>query len=216
MAMAGLRHWPLQPEWPIEVVPVDQVASAILTATAHLLAGARSKVYHVSTADTNPVPLGNLVEWMHEAYRAKSSRPSLGGVKIVSAAEAHRRGERLHRRLTRLHDAAAAARKIAQSAKLPGRRQFGHWATQLRMLAIQVNIREQTLKLYQPFVLDNRFVFEAENIRAAHRGLNGEGRALLPWTPEKIDWKRYWIDHEVKGIQQWVEADMMKGRSFQI
>jgi len=216
MAMAGLRHWPLKPEWPLEVVPVDQVASSILTATAHLLAGALSKVYQIATADTNPVPLGSLVEWMHEAYKAKATRPVLGGVKIVSAAEAHRRGERLHRRITRLHDAAASLRKLAQAWKLPGRRQFGHWATQLRMLAIQVNIREQTLKLYQPFMLDNRFVFEAENIRTAHNQLDGAGRQLLAWSPEKIDWKRYWLDHEVKGIQQWVEADMMKGRSFQI
>ena len=34
----------------------------------------------------------------------------------------------------------------------------------MRMLAIQVNIREQTLKLYQPFMLDNRFIFEAEKL----------------------------------------------------
>jgi long-chain acyl-CoA synthetase len=216
MAMAGLRHWPLRPEWPLEVVPVDQVASSILTATAHLLAGRRARVYHIATADTNPVPLGSLVEWMHEAYKAKATRITLGGVQIVSAAEAHRRGERLHRRLTQLHDLAATMRKLAQAWNLPGRRQFGTWATQLRMLAIQVNIREQTLKLYQPFMLDNNFVFEAENIRAAHNELDGAGRALLAWSPEKIDWKRYWLDHEVKGIQRWVEADMMKGRSFQI
>jgi long-chain acyl-CoA synthetase len=216
MAMAGLRHWPLNPDWPLEVVPVDQVAASILTATAHLLSGRRSQVYQIGTADTNPVRLGDLVDWMHAAYREKSPWTRWGSVKIVSAQTAHRRGERLHNRLTSLHDTVAGARKLAQSAGLPGRRALGRLATQLRMLAIQVNIREQTLKLYQPFMLDNRFVFEAESIRRAHAALVPADQTLLPWTPEKIQWKRYWLDHEVKGIQRWVEADMMKGRSFQI
>jgi hypothetical protein len=101
-------------------------------------------------------------------------------------------------------------------AGLPGRRPLGRLASKLRMLGIQVNIREMTLKLYQPFMLDNRFVFEAENIRAAYGALSAGDKERLPWSPEKIEWKRYWLDHEVRGIRKWVEADMMKGRSFKI
>jgi long-chain acyl-CoA synthetase len=217
MAMAGLRHWPLEPRWPLEVVPVDQVASSILLASVRLMQGERSRVYQIGTADANPVPLGNLIEWMHEAHRAEKKKllPGLG-VRVVSAAEAHRRGVRLHDQLAGLQRFVIILRKLAQSAGLPGRRPLGRLASKLRMLGIQVNIREMTLKLYQPFMLDNRFVFEAENIRAAHAALSAEDQKRLPWSPEKIDWKRYWIEHEVKGIRKWVEADMMKGRSFKI
>ena len=43
-----------------------------------------------------------------------------------------------------------------------------------------------------------------------------DDRARLPWTPERIDWRRYWIDQEVQGIQKWVAAEFMKGKSFKI
>ena len=105
---------------------------------------------------------------------------------------------------------------MALKSRLPGRRALGALATQLRMLGLQVNIREQTLALYQPFMLDNRFVFEADNIRAANADLADADRARLPWTPERIDWRRYWIDQEVQGIQKWVAAEFMKGKSFKI
>jgi long-chain acyl-CoA synthetase len=217
MAMAGLRHWPLQPRWPLEVVPVDQVASSILLAAVRLMQGDRSRVYQIGTADANPVPLGNLIAWMHEAYRAEKRKLLPGpGVRVVSAAEAHRRGVRLHRRLAGLQRFVIILRRLVQMTGLPGRRNLGRLASKLRMLGIQLSIRETTLKLYQPFMLDNRFVFEAESIRAAHAALTDEDKKRLPWSPERIEWKRYWIEHEVRGIRKWVEADMMKGRSFKI
>lgn len=217
MAMAGLRHWPLRPDAPMEVVPVDQVGTSILTAAAALHQGVKNKVYQIGTADSNPIPLGSIVDWMHEEYRREKKKwlPT-GGVKIVSAATAKRRGERLIARLAGLQYLATGMRKVAQKSGLPGRRALGGLATQLRMLGLQVNIREQTLALYQPFMLDNRFIFEAENIRAAHAALNEADRAKLPWSPEKIDWRRYWIDNEVAGIQKWVAAEFMKGKSFKI
>jgi long-chain acyl-CoA synthetase len=217
MAMAGLRHWPLQPEAPMEVVPVDQVATSILTAAALLASGVRSKVYQIGTADANPVPLGRIVDWMWEEHlREKRKILPRPGVRIISAKAAHRRGEKLINRLSALQGLASGLRRLFIRAGLPGKRALGSLATQLRMLGIQVNLREQTLKLYQPFMLDNRFIFEAVNIRSAHSQLAERDRALLPWSPERIDWRRYWIDHEVRGIQKWVAAEFMKGKSFKI
>ena len=84
------------------------------------------------------------------------------------------------------------------------------------MLGLQVTIREQALELYRPFIHDNRFIFESENIRAGYALLRAEDRIKLPWTPEKIDWRHYWSEHEVKGIRKWVEAETTKGWSFKI
>ena len=84
------------------------------------------------------------------------------------------------------------------------------------MLGLQVTIREQALELYRPFIHDNRFIFESENIRTGYALLRAEDRVKLPWTPEKIDWRHYWSEHEVKGIRKWVEAETTKGWSFKI
>jgi len=73
-------------------------------------------------------------------------------------------------------------------------------------------IRNQALELYQPFMRDNRFVFEAENMRAAYRRLSEADRERLPWTPEKINWRDYWIHNEVAGVQKWVWGETASRR----
>jgi long-chain acyl-CoA synthetase len=202
----------------MEVVPVDQVATAILTAGALLMEGKAKPVYHLGTADRNPVPLGRIVEWMFADYCKLKKRPHalMPGVRLLSPQQAKKRGQELLDRLHALQSVAAGLRSFVTKAKLPGRAVFGKAATSLRMLGLQVTIREQALELYRPFIHDNRFIFESENIRGAHAMLRAEDRAKLPWSPEKIDWHHYWSEHEVKGIQKWVEAETTKGWSFKI
>ena len=218
MAMSGLRHWPLRGDAPMEVVPVDQVATAILTAGALLIEGKAKRVYHLGTADRNPVPLANIVDWMFDDYCKLKKRPRflMPGVRLLTPERARRRGQKLLARLHGLQSAASGLRAFVTKAGLPGRAPLGRAATALRMLGLQVTIREQALELYRPFIHDNRFIFESENIRESHAILRAEDRAKLPWTPEKIDWHHYWSEHEVKGIRKWVEAETTKGWSFKI
>jgi long-chain acyl-CoA synthetase len=218
MAMSGLRHWPVRPDAPMEVVPVDQVATAILTAGALLIEGRARTVYHLGTADLNPVPLKKIVSWMFDDYCKLKKRPRLlmPGVRLLTPEQARRRGQKLLDRLHGLQAVASGLRSFATKTGLPGRGSFGKAASALRMLGLQVTIREQALELYRPFIYDNRFIFESKNIREANAMLRSEDRTKLPWTPEKINWQHYWSEHEVKGIQKWVEAETTKGWSFKI
>ena len=54
---------------------------------------------------------------------------------------------------------------------------------------------------------DNRFIFEAENMRAARALLSEEDRRLLPWSPEEIDWKDYWVNQELAGVERWIQNE---------
>jgi long-chain acyl-CoA synthetase len=218
MAMSGLRHWPLRAEAPLEVVPVDQVASSILIASALLMRGAAERVYQIGTAEVNPIPLRKLVEWMYEDYCKSKGRPRwlMPGVRILSPAHSRRRGQKLLSRIQAAHEIANEIKKIAQKSNIPGRKPIERLSRTFRTLGIQVNIREQALVLYQPFMYDNRFIFEAVNIRRAHARLSEADRERLPWSPEKIDWKRYWLENEVRGIQKWVQEESSKGRTFKL
>jgi len=218
MALSGQRHWPLRKDAPLEVVPVDQVASSILTAAALLLNGRAERVYQIGAADRNPVPLGNLVKWMHQDYLKLKRRPRFlsPGVRILTPARARLWNGMMHRRIVGLQRFVVGTRRLAQGAGLPGRRALAKLATQLRMLGLQATVRDQMLELYQPFMYDNRFIFEAENIRAAHARLNERDQEKLPWSPERINWRKYWSEHEVKGIRKWVQAEFAKGRTFKL
>ncbi|MFN7923254.1 MAG: SDR family oxidoreductase [Bryobacteraceae bacterium] len=215
MAMSGLRHWPLREQSAMELVPVDQVCQATLTAAALLLAGKGFPVYNLGTADRNPVFFRSIIRWIYREYRRQSGKWLPARVHSLTPAESRARGTRLVRRLNRMHELTSRLKSFAQKRGLPFHQRLSKYATNLRMLTRQVNIREQALDLYQPFMYDNRFIFESENIRTATAMLRPEDQAKLPWYPEKIDWRRYWVEHELAGIQKWVEGEN-KGRSFKI
>jgi long-chain acyl-CoA synthetase len=58
--------------------------------------------------------------------------------------------------------------------------------------------------LYLPFVWDNRYVFRCAAIRALRDRLSPEDRARIPWDPEALDWRRYWMEVHMKGMEEWV------------
>src|SRR5262249_22302812 len=72
MALGGLKNWPMRGDLPLEVVPVDLVASAILVVAALLLDGRHRPVYQLATADVNPFPLEPLVRLLDSESRRRA------------------------------------------------------------------------------------------------------------------------------------------------
>ncbi|HUI42896.1 MAG TPA: SDR family oxidoreductase [Terriglobia bacterium] len=239
MALGGMKEWPMRRDAALEVVPVDQVAAAILVAGALLLRGEHRAVYQLASADVNPIHLEPLVRLLHAETRRLGSRgtprpgaarrkaPPLvqrwasgsthrGQVRFLSAAQARAHRTRQERRIERLQSFIGRTRGMLQTLGLPGHETLAGWSSALRTLGLQARFREQTLEQYLPFVLHNRFVFECENIRAAYELISPKDRALLPWAPEKIDWVHYWTHNQVRGIQKWVQPEAVKDWSFQI
>jgi long-chain acyl-CoA synthetase len=58
--------------------------------------------------------------------------------------------------------------------------------------------------LYMPFVWENRYVFRGAELRALRERLTPRDRALVPWDPEALDWRHYWLDVHMKGMEDWV------------
>ena len=204
MARGGMRDWPVRRDAPLDVVPVDLVAAALLVATALLLAGKQEPVYQLGTADVNPVYLEPLVELLS------------GEARFVTPEEAKARRARLQRRIERAQSALGGLQRAIQAAGLPGRQRLAGWSLALRTRSLQAALREQTLDQYLPFIHHNRYIFETANIRSAYAQITERDRALLPWDPEGIDWREYWVHNEVEGIQRWVQPEAVKQWAFQI
>jgi long-chain acyl-CoA synthetase len=227
MALSGLKEWPIRRDIALEVVPVDQVASAILLASALLLDGRASRVYQLGSADSNPFDLGPLVRLLVAESRRARSRNRNGmrvpffvdpsrRLRILTAEEARARRVRLQQRIERAQAFMGAAGRLLESAGLPGRASLAGWSAALRSLSLQTTFREQVLDQYLPFILHNRYVFESENIRLARAQVSEKDRELLPWAPERIDWKDYWINQQVKGIQKWIQPEAVRDWAFKI
>ena len=215
MAMSGLRHWTVREDAPMEVVPVDLVAASILIAAVMLLNDRARRIYQVSTADVNPIYYGPLIRILYDEYLRQRSRKGNGlrlpalptGVRVISPEESRVRGVRQQRAISRLQHWATSLRRMMERSGVPGSQGVRRLATQLRQLGLRAMVRDQALQLYQPFMHDNRFIFENENMRHAAGMLSESDRELLPWTPERIDWRDYWVMNEVAGVQKWVQSD---------
>jgi len=200
-----------------------------MVVSALLLGGHNEAVYQLGTADANPMALESLVVLLDaESRRRKNgdrraalidrllgARP-LGRPRFVSAADARARRAGLQKRIERAQALIAGAKKVLGAARLPGERSLAGLSTALRTLALQAAFREQTLDQYLPFVLGNRYVFESESIRAAYALISETERKLLPWNPEQIDWKSYWVNNQIKGIERWVQPEAVKAWTFRI
>jgi len=227
MAMSGLKHWPVRRNTPLEVVPVDLVAAAILAVGALLLDGRAENVYQLGTADVNPIRLGPLVNLLRRAARKRAARDgkgklssriagSLSRTRFISAEEARSRRQKLEKRIERAQAIVDRMHSAVKNNRLPGRQSLAGWQSALRTLGLQARFREQTLDQYLPFILYNRYVFESENIRTAYQKITEKDKLLLPWDPERIHWKNYWIQHQIAGIEKWIQPEAVKEWSFKI
>ncbi len=239
MALGGLKYWPVRKDVPLEVVPVDMIASAILVVSALLLDGRHESVYQLGTADVNPILLGPLVNLLDAESRRRrnharngtgngsvgpvpdmverlvGARPT-GRVRFVSAERARARREAMQKRVGRAQAVISAARKVLGAAKLPGAESLSGLSAGLRTLSLQAGFRERTLEQYLPFILENRYIFESENIRSAYTLISERERNLLPWSPQRIDWKSYWVNNQIPGIEKWIQPEAVKAWNFKI
>jgi len=233
MAMGGLTDWPIRRDLPLEVIPVDLVAAAILMVTALHLAGKSERVYQLGSADVNPVYLESIVRLLvHESRKVRKNKrdgargPSLvyrlvgagpgGRLRFLSVEEARVRRVRLQDKIERAQSLMGGLSRSLEKTGLPGKPTLAQWTAALRTLSLQATFREQTMEQYLPFIQDHRYIFECENIRAAFSALSSRDQELLPWDPEKIAWDDYWINHQVAGTQKWVQPEAVKEWSFKI
>jgi long-chain acyl-CoA synthetase len=225
MALKGQRSFPAAEKAILDVVPVDLVAAAVIAATAELVerrdaARARpaatppGRVYHLASGDVNPLWARRAVE-LTALYRRRFYR---------EREEGNRTWNRLLSRLepysvSRAHYEAAstpALAALARGAQRLLREASPSWgAPRLSALAAgladgldELGSRLEKTKalwdLYLPFVWDNRYVFRCAEMRALTARLSPDDRARVPWDPEALDWRRYWLDVHMKGMEDWV------------
>jgi len=215
MGGEGVKSWPVRRDGPLEILPVDLAAAGILIATAATLAGKQKPVYHLASADGNPVMLPRLVAFLGMNARYKHKHKKSGNrlanlwktyieTQVVSVEQLQARRVRLHRGLDVYH----AFLNLLKS--LLGPKLVDPYLRSLRATRRAIRQQEQTLDQFLPFMIHNSFVFETGHIRDAYNRLADEDRDRLRWDPENIDWADYWVNVHTKGIEKWIRPVFVK------
>jgi long-chain acyl-CoA synthetase len=194
------RAVPARPDAPFDVVPVDLVCRAFITIGAALLLDRAAPVYHVGTSDKHRLSVGRAAELIVLAHRRHNRERGtttaervlktrwdavLVEPRSVFGLEAQRglvQGwlELLDMLPTRLRE--RLSRTIARGEK-----------TDRRLAQI-----ENMCDLYLPFMYESFHVFECRAIDAIP-----PVEPELAFAPERIDWRRYWIETHVPGLRRW-------------
>ncbi|BDG01919.1 AMP-binding protein [Anaeromyxobacter oryzae] len=175
---------------------------------------AAGRVFHLASGDVNPLWASRAVE-LTALYRRRFYRERTEGNatwnKVLSRVEPYP-VSRAHYRVF----SSPAFAALARGARRLVEEHAPRWgAPRLSALAHRVagELDEWTRKfeqlealwnLYLPFVWDNHYVFRCAGIRALRERLPEADRALVPWDPEALDWRRYWLDVHMKGMEEWV------------
>jgi long-chain acyl-CoA synthetase len=209
MGGEGVKGWPVRPDGPLEIIPVDLIAMGILIVTAAVLCGKNKPVYHLATADENPVFLPRLVGFLGMNSRYKHKHKKTGNrlanlwkayveTQVITVEALESRRTRIHRGLDVIHGALNFAKTILGGGRVDP------YLKSLRTTRRMIRQQEQTLDKFLPFMIYNSFVFETKNIREAVNMLTAEDRKRLAWDPESIDWADYWVNVHTKGIERWI------------
>ncbi|MFI5306450.1 MAG: SDR family oxidoreductase [Polyangiales bacterium] len=194
------RMIPAKPDAPFDVIPVDLVCNAMSIAGAALLLGRAAPVYHVGTSDRHRLSVGRAAELIVLAHRrhyrqhgsTRNERVLKSRFDAVLVEPDNAFSVQRNRSLL------AGAREALDLLpdKLAAKARKLH--ARLDRADQQLEQIEKMVELYLPFMYESFHVFECNAI-----GRTPAIEPQLRFEPERIDWRKYWIEVHMPGLRRW-------------
>lgn len=221
------RRVPFQAKNRFDVVPVDSVARGMTLALADALRDRSHEatrpvraIWQLASSDSNPLTLGRALDLSTLARRreyTKSDDPFerfvLGNLDSVLAERSAEEDVWLPaaRKATRAVRDALVAFDPEHLLPRGLRERFGDalskkartTAKTLGNASRTLGQIEQMLRVYQPFVWDDDLVFRTDRAREQSALLGEDERALFGFDVLSIDWRRYWLEVQIPGLDKW-------------
>ncbi|NCQ59843.1 MAG: NAD-dependent epimerase/dehydratase family protein [Myxococcales bacterium] len=213
-----------------DVVPVDTVARGMILAAAELLRDEGREIYHVASGQRNPLTFGRAVELTALAWRRIHGRKQ--ATTFESLVLRHLEARPVEADGDRLLDV-NTVRRIARSVRsllkgrdattaLPERmradlgdslnKRMKSASMKARNLDRQLGRVDDMLRTYRPFIHDHDWIYETTALPAATARLSEDERARFGFDVDDIDWRSYWLDVQVPGLEMWC-IPILKGDS---
>lgn len=216
LGMNGQVLFPGEKDLILDVVPVDYVTSTIVAAAAALLQGESRKVYQVAAGDVNPCSIARVVTLVGLYKRRNAKKEEAEGEISKFEAFVKRRTEPIPVKRSTYHRLSAPAwskgvgrlRRVLDNMEPERYGPFGGMVSQARKIAkdaeVQLDKVDAAFQLFMPFIWENRYVFRTRETRRLFARMNPADRSLLSFDTVNLDWRHYWLDIHLPGLEKWV------------
>jgi hypothetical protein len=202
------RQLPTNARKRLDVIPVDLVCRGITLIAAAVVTRRHHRLYQLATSASNPCDMGRSIELTSLAHR-KHYRAQQGLEHwLRSRFEAIPVSQDRYRKLS----------VPAQKAVVQG---INRAASALQFKRPPLARRERDLarlekliELYEPFILHNEHVFEAENVQLLSEALPPEEKEAFGYDPGVVDWWDYWINIHIPALRKWCYP-LLEGRALE-
>ena len=200
------RQLPTNERKCLDIIPVDMVSRGMSLIAAAIIARRHAPLYQLATSVANPCDMGRSIELTGLAHRK------------------HYRAQQGLEQWLRLHfDTIPVSKARYEKFSIPAQKAFVRGVNRVAMalhlkrqpLARQerdLTRVEKLIELYEPFILLNEHVFEAENVQLLSQALPEEEREAFGYDPSSIDWWDYWINIHIPALRRWCYP-LIEGRA---
>jgi long-chain acyl-CoA synthetase len=220
MGIQGNVIYPGDDELILDLIPVDYVSSAMIAATAALFQGEKNKVYQVATGDVNPCSMARTVTLVGIYKRRYWRRQEAEGKASKLKAFWNVRSETIPRTRARyeaigspaLRTLVRGARKVLDKMEPERYGPLGGVVSEAQKVVkdseAELDKVIEIFDLFMPFIWENKYIFRTDNTRNLFARMNEADRSLLPYDAENLDWRKYWLDMHLPGLEKWVFPDL--------
>jgi long-chain acyl-CoA synthetase len=222
LVLKGQTQIPANEKLILDITPVDQVASVMLTVSAQACVEEPKLVHQAATGDSNPNNMGRIIGLVG-LYKRRHFQEKDSGFKLLNEIVARMEPRPVSTStfekfsVPMFNSAAKRASSLLDRARP---RWGGGRVVEVidRMKTTVDRVEEIThetteaFEIFRPFTIENAYMFRADNVRALFDRISGDEQNLLRWHPEKFDWYDYWMNIHLPGLKKWVfptlEEDM--------
>jgi long-chain acyl-CoA synthetase len=215
IALRGQPLIPVNEKLVLDIIPVDMVAGAILGAAMNALIDDKPPlVFQACSGDSNPNDMKRIVGLVG-LYKREHFEEKETGNKLVNKVAGMIEAMPVKHRTYEL-TSAPMLNKLAKRAdslleKAAPRWGGGRLGNIVSDLQKSVEKFERTTQetmdafaMFKPFMIDNEYLYRADNVRALMSLVKEKEKDLLPWYPERLDWYDYWLKVHFPGMRKWV------------
>src|SRR5580704_11717690 len=201
------RQLPTNERKCLDIIPVDMVSRGMTLIAAALIQRRHLRVYQLATSASNPCNMGRSIELTGLAHR-KHYRAQQG----------------LEHWLRLRFDTIPVSKSRYQKMSVPAQKAV---ISRINRVAALLQFKqplmrqergldriEKLIELYEPFILHNEQVFEAEHVQLLSEALPENERAAFAFDANIVDWWEYWINVHIPALRKWCYP-LIEGRAIE-